>query len=144
MPVKNIDNLLRLEFRFQEEADIERFGVDWHLYDEQAIVRSNARELMRLEGEIGAPLVDVLNGVRQDSVFGDTCAAFLALRMGGNDVKFAEFEPAIMLTEWRLAAPVAPGKASTPATGTPPAVDSETIVLQHAVTDGSTDTLPAE
>jgi hypothetical protein len=143
MPVKDINKLLRLEFRFQQEADIERYGAGWHLYDENALIKLSARELMRLEGEIGAPLVDVLNGIRQDSVFGDTCAAFLALRLGGSDVKFADFEPAIMLTEWRLAAPVEPGKAPTPETDTPPAADSDTIVLQHAVTNGSSATPPA-
>lgn len=136
------NNLLRLEFRFGTDEDRAAYGDGWLAYDEAALIRRPARDLMRFEGEIGAPLVDVLNGVRSDSVFGDTCAAWLALRLAGGDVAFADFSPTIMLTEWRLMEDEQ-GKAPTPEPEPHPDSDSEPIVLEHVAASGS-DTPPTD
>lgn len=135
-------DLLRLEFRFTTDEDKAAHGEGWHAYDEAALIRQPARSLVQLEGEIGLPLVDVMNGVRENSVIGDTCAAWLALRAGGAAVAFRDFSPAIMLTEWRLMED-GPGKASTPEPAPTSDSDSHPIVLAHVDTSGS-DTPPAD
>lgn len=90
-----------LQVRFTEPDDIERYGADWHTYDELALVTTPARDLMRLEAELGITLVDAMRGVRESSVLGDTAAAWIAVRAGGSNVSFEEFSPAIMLAVWR-------------------------------------------
>jgi hypothetical protein len=90
-----------LQIRFTEPADIEAYGDDWHTYDELDLVTRPARDLIRLEAEIGITLVDAMRGVREDSALGNTVCAWLAVRAGGSNVAFAEFSPAIMLAQWR-------------------------------------------
>lgn len=89
------------EVRFTEPADVEKYGADWYVYDELAIVTRPARELVPIELEIGAPLTTAMDGFRESSVFGDSVAAWLAVRAAGKDIAWADFEPAIMLAEWR-------------------------------------------
>lgn len=119
-----------MQVRFVAPEDVERYGDDWHTYDELAIVTTPAKALMLLEGEIGAPLTEVMNGMRVSSVFGDTCAAWIALRMEGHSVPFADFNPAILLAEWRVKlddeeATMGKDVESTPATeADPPPVSS--------------------
>jgi hypothetical protein len=95
--------LAPLQVRFTEPADVEQYGDGWFTYDELALVTTPARDLMRLEAELGVPLVDVMRGVRESSVLGDTAAAWVALRQSGADIAFEGFSPAIMLAEWRKA-----------------------------------------
>lgn len=135
--IPNPENLLTLEFRFTAPDDVEKYGDQWFRYDEPALIKMAARDLMRYEAEIGAPLPDVLNGVRADSVFGDTCAAWIALRQAGRDDSFDSFSPAMMLADWRVAERDAEGKAPTPETDTPGGADSPPIRLSHADEDGS-------
>lgn len=111
------DSLLKpMEVRFTEPADIERYGAGPYIYDELAIVTLPAKVLVPLELEIGAPLVTAMDGFRESSVFGDSVAAWLALHFSGTHVPWPDFQPAIMLAEWRTVKEGAPGKA--------PAVDS--------------------
>jgi hypothetical protein len=106
------DNLMKpLQVRFTEPDDVAAYGDDWYLYDELALVTRPARELMALEMEIGAPLTTVMDGVRESSIFGDTAAAWLAMKAAGSDVPFARFNPVIMLAEWRVLPVAEPGKA---------------------------------
>lgn len=109
-----------LQVRFVDPEDIEKYGDDWYTYDELDIITTPAKTLMLLEGEIGAPLAQVMDGVRESSIFGDTAGAWLALRFAGKSVKFSEFNPAIMLAQWRSKpAEEAPGKAEGPEIQTP-------------------------
>jgi hypothetical protein len=96
------DALLKpLQVRFTQPADIERYGGGWHTYDELALVTTPARDLMRLEARLGITLVDMMRGVRESSVLGDSAAAWVALQQEGSDLPFEDFSPAIMLAEWR-------------------------------------------
>ena len=114
------DALLKpLEFRFTEPQDVETYGDQWITYDELDIVTKDARTLMAWEAEIGASLSSVMNGVRESSVFGDTCAAWVALKLAGRDIRFAEFSPATMLLVWRRK-PVEEGKDPGSPAPTPP------------------------
>jgi hypothetical protein len=131
------DSLIEpLQVRFTEPEDIEKYGADWYVYDELMFVTKPARELIPLEMEIGAPLATVMDGVRESSVFGDTAAAWLAMRAAGQAVPFAEFNPIIMLAQWRKMPKGEPGKApaedSAPADSAPtstgtPATDVVTL-----------------
>lgn len=119
-----------VKFRFTEPADVQTFGDRWWVYDEAQLVRLPARELVRLEGEIGAPLVEVMEGCRRDSVFGNLAAMWLAIRLDDRDLAgpFAQFNPCVMLAVWDkadqgedlAAAPLDPGPSdgspSTPPT----------------------------
>lgn len=108
-----------MEVRFTEPADVEKYGADWYTYDELAIVTRPARELVALEMELGVPLASVLDGFRASTVLGDLAAAWLAYRAAGNALPFAEFNPAIMLAEWRKVdlgkEPSSPPVSDTPA-----------------------------
>ena len=110
-----------VEFRFTTPEDIEKYGADWYRYDELAICSLSARTLIELETEMDTPLASVMDGFRQDSVFGALAASWLALHMTGKRIPFAEFDPLVMLLEWRIASVVEPGKE--PAGGSDP-VDS--------------------
>jgi hypothetical protein len=130
----NKESLLKpMEVRFTEPADIERYGADWHTYDELAIVTQPAKVLVPLELEIGAPLVVAMDGFRESSVYGDSVAAWLALHFEGTHVPWPDFQPAIMLAEWRTKPDVEPGKApaavsdpadSSPSADTQPSMDT--------------------
>lgn len=120
------DSVLRpIQVRFTEPADVEAYGDGWHTYDELQMITLPARVLIPLENEIGVPLPEVMTGVRVSSVFGDTAAAWLALRFEGHAVPFAEFNPVITLATWRRkpAEAEAPGKDEepTPESADPPA-----------------------
>jgi hypothetical protein len=94
--------LLRpMQVRFTEPRDVERYGDGWHTYDELALVTTPARDLIRLEARLGLTIVDAMRGMRESSVLGDTAAAWLALQMGGSEIPFEDFSPAIMLAVWR-------------------------------------------
>lgn len=145
--ITNRPTLLDLEFRFQAPDDIDAYGADWHRYDERAILAMPAQTLIRMEAALGAPLTDVMNGVRESSVFGDTCAAWIALRLEGKSPdRFTDFSPAIMISEWREhqeAEVEEPGKAPTPETDTATASASPPIVLTPEVLAGSPSSPPA-
>lgn len=143
--------LAPLQVRFTEPADVELYGDDWFTYDELMLVTTPARDLMRLEAQLGLPLVDVMAGVRASSVLGDTAAAWVALHQAGRDVPWESFTPAIMLAEWRKAPePVAdedpkdPGVVSLP---TPEDLVSEAPEFLETAPDSaptSSDTAPVD
>lgn len=115
----NKDALLApLQVRFTEDADVAEYGSDWFTYNELMLVTTPAGDLMRLEAELGVPLVDVMRGVRESSILGDTAAAWIALRQAGVDVAWDSFRPIIMLAQWRKAPPAEdpkdPGAVSLP------------------------------
>jgi len=136
-----------LQVRFTEPADVERYGSDWYTYNELVLVTTPARDLVRLEAELGMTLVDMMRGVRESSVLGDTAAAWVAMRQAGSDIPFESFSPAIMLAEWRTApaveAPKEPESVSLP---TPEDLDTEAPEFLETAPDPtpiSSDTAPA-
>jgi hypothetical protein len=120
-----------MEVRFTEPADVEKYGAAWHRYDELALISLPARELIKLESEIGSPLIDVMRGFRRDSGFGLLAASWLAVRT----VPFDQFNPVVMLAEWRIAEKdVDAGKGSDPdvSTDTPSTTPKpDTVVLTN-------------
>lgn len=122
--------LLRpLRFRFTEPDDARRYGDDWHVYDEAKLVRLPVRELVKLEIEIGMPLVNVLEGVRRETVLGYLAGTWLALRLQNPDLAgpFDDYAPVAMLIVWDRMPPAAEPKADLQAPLDPtPTADSPT------------------
>lgn len=89
-------------FRFTESDDVKQYGDRWYVYDESQIMRLPARRLIQLEGQLGMPLVHVMNSVRSDSVTGNLAAEWLAVHLVEPEIAgdFEQFSPAVMLTEW--------------------------------------------
>lgn len=92
-----------LEFRFTDPEDVQKYGDGWFTYDEASFLRLRARDLMALEGEIGTPMVAVMNGMRSSTTLGDTVAAWLGVRARNADLAgpFDDFNPITNLLEWR-------------------------------------------
>lgn len=105
--------ILPMEVQFAPE-DQETLGDQWYTYDELAIVTLPAPKLIELEAEMGATVVSVLQGFRQDSTFGSLTASWLAVKMAGMDIPFRDFRPLVLLAKWRQAeAPGKPGPSPT-------------------------------
>lgn len=89
-----------MRFRFTEPEDVEKYGSDWHVYDELSILRQSARTQMGLEVQMGISIADAFRGFRRSTTLGELAAAWLALRLEGKEFPFSEFDPMIHLTEW--------------------------------------------
>lgn len=94
-------------FRFTEPADVKAYGDGWHLYDEAQIVRLPARQLMRLETEVGRPVVDVIDLFRADYTFGRLAGTWIALHLEDPALAgpFAGYEPVVMLLDFEQVEP---------------------------------------
>lgn len=125
-----------LEFRFTEPQDIALYGEEWITYSELAIVTAPNRTLIAWEAEIGAALPAVMDGQREDSIFGNTGAAWLGLCLSGRHVPFAEFSPVTMLIEWRTK-DVEAGK-DQPAESSPPTPEDSPTPQPSAVSGSAT------
>ncbi|WP_051723706.1 hypothetical protein [Micromonospora chokoriensis] len=97
-----------MRFRFHED-DHERYGSDWWVYDEAALVRVPARELVEVERQTGMVLREMMRGVRADSTAANLAAMWVARRLAGVRVKrgddmvpepFDGFEPLVILADW--------------------------------------------
>lgn len=125
-----------MEYRFTEPADVARYGDRWWTWDEASLIRLPARILIRLEAEIGMPLIDVMNGVRVGSVLGDTAAAWVAVNLVDPQLagEFDEFDPATLTLQWRK---VEPGKADTAE------ISAAAMDMPAPASDGSPEESPA-
>lgn len=88
-----------MRFRFCED-DRERYGDGWTVYDEAALLRIPARELVDIEREIGMSIVAMFNRNRQGYTDGTLAAAWVARRLAGVVESFDEFAPLVLLIEW--------------------------------------------
>lgn len=101
--------------------DHDRYGADWWPYDEAALLRLPARELVDIEREIGMSLSRVLDRFRGGYTDGNLAALWLARRAAGIDEDFADFAPLALLAEWERPAaddvdPPAPTSSTSPET----------------------------
>jgi hypothetical protein len=110
-----------IRFRFGDAEDITKYGDRWFIFNEGAILRRPARDLIQIENELGLPLVNAFNGFRASTTLGDMCAAWIAVR--DVDVKLAgsfdDFNPIIMMIEWEEAPTEGKDETETPATPEP-------------------------
>lgn len=103
-----------MRFRLHED-DHERYGADWYVYDESALVRLPARELIAIEAEIGMSVLGMVDAARRPDAAGFTAATLAAMwvarRLSGVDERIADFAPMVLLAEWE---PVSAGDADPP------------------------------
>lgn len=92
-------------FRFTEPDDMEKYGKDWYLYDETALIRLPARVLVAYEQALDVPIPEIMNGMRQGSILGNWGATWIALRQAGRDVKLDDYSPVVALVEWTTGDP---------------------------------------
>ncbi|MEU5549199.1 hypothetical protein ABZ738_05470 [Micromonospora sp. NPDC047793] len=91
-----------IKFRFAE-ADREKYGDAWHVFDETELHGLRARELMILDAELRAELgLNVITSL-ESFLRGDNAGAlavmWLARRLSGEVDKLADFDPLPMLAE---------------------------------------------
>lgn len=92
------DSLLDdMEVQFAPE-DQEKYGAGWHTHSELAIASMRGRELMELEALFGVPMPAIMDAFRKDATYANLACAWLAC---GRPGEWKDFNPMIMLAEWR-------------------------------------------
>ncbi|MBW8801112.1 MAG: hypothetical protein JF597_48475 [Streptomyces sp.] len=111
-----------MQFRFEDEADIAKYGADWFLYDEWAIVRLPVSRLLELEQATGYPVRTAFKELRQQSVLGDLLATWTAVHLADAKLagEFADWAPLVFAIEWRGAKLDDLGKDDKPSPEPPP------------------------
>lgn len=89
-----------MRFRFTDPDDVAAFGDGWWVWDERAVTRLRARELIVLEETIGMSLVLAINLAREDSAAGDLAVTWIAVHLAGHPVKWADYNPAVLAVDW--------------------------------------------
>lgn len=135
-------NLLKaldpFEFRFTDPGDQKKYGKRWYSYDEGAILRLPARDLIAIETDLDMSIPMMMNGFRRSSVLGDTAAAWYGVRAVDPNLAgdFDEFNPIWSALEWRLAPKDQPDEAEPAGSSTEPvspdttSVPTDTVALQ--------------
>lgn len=92
-----------IRFRFCEE-DRAAYGDGWHVYDEAALTRLPAGDVVALERAlkdgVGLNLPAALNAVRRGDTTGDLVAMYVTRWLAGERGAVAEFNPLIFQVEW--------------------------------------------
>lgn len=103
------DSLLDdMEVQFAPE-DHKKYGAGWHTYSELAVASLPGQELMVLEALFGVPMPAIMDNFRKDATYANMACAWLAC---GRPGEWRDFNPMIMLAEWRTkAAEVDAGKS---------------------------------
>lgn len=89
--------------KFQLHADDhEKYGADWYVYDEEAILRLPVGELRDIEHTIEMSLPEMMN--RSRLMYADATLAqmWVARRMAGIKESFADFTPIVFLADWEI------------------------------------------
>lgn len=89
-----------MRFRFLDDEDKAKYGEDWFVYDESALVRVPARELVEIERQIGMSVRDMLTRGRYQFADAELAGMWVARRLGGVDEPFDKFEPLVLLVDW--------------------------------------------
>lgn len=108
-----------LRFQFSE-GDRERYGDGWHVYDEAALTRLPAGDVVDLEkalkAGLGCNLPEALNAIRRGDTTGDLIAMYITRWLAGERAPLAEFNPLVLLVEWEPGEePAEAGDADPPA-----------------------------
>ena len=114
-----------ITFRFAE-ADREAYGDQWYTFDEAQLSGLRARELMAIDAELcadlGLNIITALEAFLRAENAGSLAVMWLALRLDGQGVKLADFDPLPMLAEIKTVKPE--GDAEPEADADPPVTPS--------------------
>lgn len=126
--------LLRLQFRFTDEADVAAYGDGWHLWDELALARLRGRELIALEELVDRELILIMQDLRKEKTLAKMAAMWLTLHREGHSVAWADFDPAVNTVDWEEApeVPLDSGAEGTPAPNSSPEPSTESATSSPA------------
>lgn len=96
-----------LRFRFHAE-DHERYGDQWHVYDESVLSRVPVRELIAIEAIIGMSLDTMRRRLREGYADANLAATWLVRRQSGLVEDYDTYEPLITFVEWQPAGDAVP------------------------------------
>ncbi|MGW9196051.1 hypothetical protein [Micromonospora chersina] len=88
-----------IRFRLAEDDHAE-YGDQWTVYDESALLRIPARELIDIERQIGMGVLTMMQRARQNFTDGNLAAMWVSRRLDGDVRPFVEFQPLVMLADW--------------------------------------------
>lgn len=112
-----------MRFRFAED-DQERYGDQWWTFDEAALTRLRAAELIdydeRLRQGLGLNVVTALASYHRGETRGALAVMWMARRLAGVDEDLDGFDPLVLLAETQLVPagdvdPPASNSSSSPA-----------------------------
>lgn len=111
------------------EQDHEQYGDGWYVYDEAALTRLPAGELVALEAAVkagsGLNLPGALTAVRLGDVLGDLIVMFIARWMAGErDGSFVDFNPLVWAAEYEPVPEVEQGEQADADDAGPPDLSS--------------------
>ena len=102
---------MRLRFRFHVD-DHAKYGADWTVYDEAALIRLPVRQLIELESSTGMSIREMMARLRGDFLDGYLAASWIAQKLAEKAIPdFDEYEPMAVLMEWE---PAPAGDADPP------------------------------
>ena len=82
------------------DDDREKYGADWYVYDESALLRIPARDLIDIERQIGMSVLTMLKRARANYTDANLATMWVARRLSGVNEPFAEFQPLVLLADW--------------------------------------------
>ena len=91
-----------VRFQFCDD-DRAEYGDGWTVYDESALLRIPARELIEIERQIGMGVLTMMQRARANFTDGNQAAMWVARRLAGDERPFADFQPLVLLSEWEQA-----------------------------------------
>jgi hypothetical protein len=104
-----------IKFRFHE-ADWEQYGDDWRTFDELQLAELRRRDLVAIEAELKAELglrniIVALESFLHGDTVGSIAVMWMALRIAGEPVKLADFDPLPMKVDHEIVKPDAEPEA---------------------------------
>jgi len=103
-----------MRFRMHVD-DHERYGDAWCVYDESALSRVPARQLIEIEAAIGMSIPAMLSRLRDPEsprhTEANLAVTWVARRLAGITEPYAEYEPMVLLIDWE---PVTPADVDPP------------------------------
>lgn len=116
-------------FRITEPEDVAKYGGDWWVWDEVALMRLPGRDMIALEEAVNMRLVAVIQGLRDDGTAAKLAAMWIAMHRGGHKAAWLEFNPMVHLAEWEDVPsepdPLDSGEAPTPGESSSPEPSTE-------------------
>lgn len=110
-------------WKFTAEADVAAYGDRWWTWDEPAVSRLRARQLIEIEETIGMRVVDVVQRMHDKETVGILAALWISMHVGGHTVPWAEFDPFVFTTVWEpvpTESPLDPGADPEPDSSSSP------------------------
>lgn len=87
-------------WKFDAAEDVAAYGDRWWTWDEPALARLRARQLIEIEETIGMRVVDVIEKVHDKETVGLLAALWISMHLDGHTVAWGDFDPFVFATVW--------------------------------------------